>query len=422
MRSEVGRLSAALAKQLLNMLGGQRVALLLGALRGVSGEWAIAANTVYDCEYDLTEAQCIPCPPWDETYAFSQWPNFDDDDGQTDLWQPRTPLCFGTNEGCCQIQEASDSPHEFEYFKKSSLANYYAGNPVEYFYPGEDFSRIVWEEMIIEEDPLWMTEHAKRPEGKCVWTLDFSMEIARCKVLAPPPPFPPSPPSTPPPSNPGPLTPPSPPPPGAPPSPPPPSAPPSKPPACDSRVWKGWAYLDQWRPVDDAGTMNWTHFQTHIYFKDCCSIAETIVGDGGVVQALGEYWCNGDFIAMDQYGNKAADYWCVYHPGRGRGEGAGGVEGGQEQRWFNPPLPPPPTQLLCHCPPPSHPHTPLPSHPPLLNTRPPSALPPSVQPCRVPLLQQVHDHPRPGRSGPARDRVTLRGDPVRRGCRVPDRH
>ena len=69
--------------------------------------------------------------------------------------------------------------------------------------------------------------------------------------------------------------------------------------------------MDQWRPVDGQdlkGEMNWTHFQTHIYFKDCCAIAETTVGDGGVIQALGDYWCN-TWMAQDQYGNRASDYW-----------------------------------------------------------------------------------------------------------------
>ena len=184
--------------------------------------------------------------------------------------------------------------NEYEYFRKDSLANYWAGAPVTFYYPGTDPDRIWFEETFPTADPNWKTESAVRPEGRCVWTGDLDVEIARCKVLPMPPPSPPSPPSTPPPTYPDPMDPPSPPPPGSPPSPPPPSAPPSKPPACDSRHWKGWAYMDQWRPVDTQdlkGAMNWTHFKTHIEFPDCCSIAETTVGEGGVIQALGEHWC-----------------------------------------------------------------------------------------------------------------------------------
>ena len=290
-----------------------RLALLVAALHGAGAEWAKSRNTVYDCQYSLTKEQCQPCPPWDEMYSHHEWPMPDDDDQTTDLWLPRSPTCFGSSEGCCYVAENSDGDveHEYEYFKKSSLANYYAGNEVEYYYPGTNPDRILWIEEYPHDDPLWDTEYAQQPGGSCVWSEDFTEEIARCKVRPMPPPFPPSPPSRPPPSNPGPLDPPSPPPPGSPPSPPPPSAPPAKPPACDSRIWKGNAYIDQWRDG------NWTHFKTHIHFKDCCAIAETTYADGGVIQALGDLWCN-EFMAQDDYGNKASDYWCALSRGGGR--------------------------------------------------------------------------------------------------------
>ena len=199
-----------------------RLALLISALHGVVAEWGSSSNTVYDCEYSLTKEQCQPCPPWDEMYSHHEWPMPDDDDQTTELWLPRTSSCFGSSEGCCYVAENSDgdTTHEYEYFKMSSLANYYAGNPVQFYYPGNNPDRILWIEEYPHDDPLWDTEYAQQPGGSCVWSEDFTEKIARCKVRPAPPPFPPSPPSTPPPSNPGPLDPPSPPPPGGPPSPP----------------------------------------------------------------------------------------------------------------------------------------------------------------------------------------------------------
>lgn len=378
-----------------------RLALLVSALCVVGADWGVSINTVYDCEYSLTKAQCNPCPPWDELYSFHEWPNADDDDLQTDLWLPRTPQCFGSSEGCCYVQNTDtdihgddDVEHTYEYFKKSSLANYYAGNPVTYYYPGSGTDRIIWQEEVPEEDPNWMTRHAKQPGGRCVWSEDFNEEIARCKVLPAPPPFPPSPPINPPPTNPGPLDPPSPPPPGAPPSPPPPSAPPAKPPACDSRIWKGWAYIDQWRDG------NWTHFKTHIYFKDCCSIAETTYADGGVIQALGDLWCN-EFMAQDEYGNKASDYWCAQsYPMLASSPGWGGGHGPNQGSRAGARVDGVSSSVGSHT----------------------SGVSRVRQSGRMPVLQQVHHSALPRRGGPEGGGLAVRGDLVFGGRGLSDWH
>ena len=36
------------------------------------------------------------------------------------------------------------------------------------------------------------------------------------------------------------------------------------------------------------GTSNLTKYKTGMFFENCCKIAETLYGDGGVIQAIGE--------------------------------------------------------------------------------------------------------------------------------------
>ena len=204
--------------------------------------------------------------------------------------------CINSDEGCCKSNPGANG---FEYFRKDTLANYQLGNPVTFFFPGRRDAIIGWE---------YHTGHDTIPSpGKCVFKADFSIEIARCRILPAPPPNPPNPPSQPPlPSTP-PNPPPSPPPPTAPPPPPPPNAPPHSPPTCDSRLWSGYAYhnvTDEERA--DLG-INDTIFKTDLFFPNCCAIAETIWGDGGVVENFGQWWCL-YWQAQDDYGNRASDY------------------------------------------------------------------------------------------------------------------
>ena len=89
---------------------------LLFLAEGGHGEWGVTRQTVYDCEYDLTEEQCQACPPWDETYSFHEWPypgaegpggTHDDTNPLNTLFLPRTRLCIESTEGCCAVGTAS---------------------------------------------------------------------------------------------------------------------------------------------------------------------------------------------------------------------------------------------------------------------------------------------------------------------------
>ena len=56
--------------QTAGMLGAAwlRLALALGLAQRGAAEWMETTATVYDCEYDLTEAQCLPFFFFDEIY------------------------------------------------------------------------------------------------------------------------------------------------------------------------------------------------------------------------------------------------------------------------------------------------------------------------------------------------------------------
>ena len=174
--------------------------LRIGLVRSL---WGAFEQTVYDCEYDLDEAACLMCA--------GTRVGLD--------WRPIPPTCIYNPEGCCR--------HDgYEYFMKSSLANYVPGHLTSYFFPRHD--------MI-----FWMGPEPSvgiAAPGRCVWSADYQVDIARCKILPPPPPSPPWPPGSPPPpqgppgappgappgyppESPSPLPPPSLPPPGPPPSP-----------------------------------------------------------------------------------------------------------------------------------------------------------------------------------------------------------
>ena len=167
--------------------------------------WGAFEYTVEECEYNLNEAACSLCA--------GTRVGLD--------WRPLPPTCIGHPDGCCK--------HDgFEYFMKSSLANYLPGHITSYFFPRDD--------MI-----FWMGPEPSAgiaPPGRCVWSGDYLVEIARCRIMPAPPPSPPWPPGSPPPPSlpPGgpPAEPPSYPPespsPPPPPLPPPPQIPPSVPP------------------------------------------------------------------------------------------------------------------------------------------------------------------------------------------------
>ena len=113
------------------MLGAAwlRLALALGLAQRGAAEWMETTATVYDCEYDLTEAQCLPCPPGADI--------------DENIYTPKTADCLFAEEageltGCCR------SPEGYEYFRKDSLANYNVGDPVSYWYPGENGEFIIW--------------------------------------------------------------------------------------------------------------------------------------------------------------------------------------------------------------------------------------------------------------------------------------
>ena len=173
----------------------------------------------------------------------------------------------------------------YEYFKKESLANYAPGFPVEHFYPGPSGDKIWY--VSAHPDETDRTDGIVAP-GRCVQSSDYNITIARCKLLPRPPPSPPSPPASPPPPPGQPPPPPPSPPPPSPGDPPPPNAPPSTPPTCDSRKWAGWAWIDTWQNV--GGNQIWVRRKTHLYFPNCCAIAETTYADGGVITELGQHW------------------------------------------------------------------------------------------------------------------------------------
>ena len=165
----------------------------------VGSLWGAFDQTVLDCEYDLTQEECNLCAGI-----------------QVGLdWKPIPPSCIYSEAGCCRFDG-------FEYFMKASLANYQPGHVTSFFFPRND--RIFW----------MGSEPSVAPRGRCVWDGDYSVDIARCQILPPPPPSPPWPPGSPPPPGLPPFSPPSLPPsapptspfPSPPPIPPPPSPPP----------------------------------------------------------------------------------------------------------------------------------------------------------------------------------------------------
>eukprot|EP00900_Chrysochromulina_parva_P013270 jgi/Chrpa1/21944/Chrysochromulina_OHIO_Genome00004699-RA len=176
--------------------------LLLGLARlaPVASLWGATDRTVYECEYDLDDAACVEC---------AGTPNGLE-------WRPRPPSCIHHVDGCCQARGINDG---YEYFMKSSLARYSPGDVVSYFFPRGDM--INW----VEADAA----SGLGPPGRCVWDEDWTVEIARCRIMPPPPPSPPEPPNSPPPPSPPPEPPSLPPdePPQPPPVPPPPSLRPS---------------------------------------------------------------------------------------------------------------------------------------------------------------------------------------------------
>ena len=237
------------------------------------------------------------CPSWPACVAclaYTQCHPMVHDASELSLaWQDiKRASCIHDSAGCCK------SPEGFEYFRKDSLANYGVGSTVSFFFPGRHGAAI--EYLPSEFDRV---DGSSSP-GKCVLTDDYLVEIARCKVLPSPPPNPPVPPSPPPLPQSPPSPPPSPPPPSEPPPPPPPIRPPQSPPTCDSRLWSGHAYVNITQATENQSAVL---RKTHIYFKDCCALAETHYGDGGVVKSLGYVWCV-IFQAQDSFGNRASDY------------------------------------------------------------------------------------------------------------------
>ena len=119
--------------------------------------WGAFEYTVEECEYNLNEAACSLCA--------GTRVGLD--------WRPLPPTCIGHPDGCCK--------HDgFEYFMKSSLANYLPGHITSYFFPRDD--------MI-----FWMGPEPSAgiaPPGRCVWSGDYLVEIARCRIMPAPPPSP----------------------------------------------------------------------------------------------------------------------------------------------------------------------------------------------------------------------------------------
>lgn len=173
--------------------------LAVGVLQCVSAPFGAYRDEVYDCEYDLVEAQCIPC----KGRPLGHWLGA--------VIVPVSPTCvMDHNDDCCE----NDG---YQYFMKESLANWNFGRITSMFYPNED--RIDWLYPDANVVPV------VQPPGRCTWLSGPQVEIARCKTrqrrdMPPRPPSPPAPPAPPP------IPPLIPPVPSLPPSPPPPSPPP----------------------------------------------------------------------------------------------------------------------------------------------------------------------------------------------------
>ena len=146
--------------------------LLRGSVYYVLAEFGTIRNTVYDCQYDLTEVQCQTCHGIPTA--------------NTDEYDPMPASCITSAQGCCR------SPDGFEYFRKDSLASYGVGDAVMYFYPGESGAVIRY----LSSDQPGLENYP--PPGRCVWDADITVAIARCRILPSPPPLPPVPPSPPP--------------------------------------------------------------------------------------------------------------------------------------------------------------------------------------------------------------------------------
>ena len=178
------------------------LALLIGPTTSL---WGAFEQTVVECEYDLSQAECKSCA--------GTRVGLD--------WRPKPASCIFTD-GCCK----NDG---FEYFMKATLANYLPGHITSYFFPRN--AQIFW---MGPEPSVGIA-----PPGRCAWDGDYEVEIARCRILPRPPPSPPWPPGSPPPPGLPPFLPPSLPPsqppatplPSPPPVPPPPTPPPPPAPA-----------------------------------------------------------------------------------------------------------------------------------------------------------------------------------------------
>ena len=95
---------------------------LVGSAYYISAEFAPITNTVYDCQYDLSQEQCGTC---------TGIPTLN-----TDEFDPKSASCISSQEGCCKSQDG------YEYFRKDSLASYGVGDTVLFFYPGESGARL----------------------------------------------------------------------------------------------------------------------------------------------------------------------------------------------------------------------------------------------------------------------------------------
>jgi len=174
--------------------------LAAGLLPCVSAPFGAFRDEVYDCQYDLLEAQCTPCKGRQLGAVLV----------------PASPSCvMDHNDDCCE----NDG---YQYFMKESLANWNFGRITSMFYPNED--EITW--LHPYDSVATASGYSQvQPPGRCVWLGSPMVEIARCRVRMrrdkpPAPPSPPSPPASPP------FPPVLPPVPSPPPSPPPPSPPP----------------------------------------------------------------------------------------------------------------------------------------------------------------------------------------------------
>ena len=92
-----------------------RFLLLLAQLLPAAPLWGAFERTVYDCEYDLDADACVQCA--------GTAVGLD--------WIPKKPSCIHDSNGCCQ----NDG---FEYFMKSSLADYAPGRVTSFFFPRDD--------------------------------------------------------------------------------------------------------------------------------------------------------------------------------------------------------------------------------------------------------------------------------------------